>query len=316
MAYTTGTCNGHKALLGALKTFLDAQSYTAERYSANDEYIFSKTFSGSDKWYSGIKIYDNVATNARAWKLRGMSAYNSSAAFDAQIGISGNTNPALSLDENISNSTFLTYWFVASNRRVAGVVRIGTSYQHFYMGLFLPYCTPTQYPYPIITGGNTVVQSDGTIPRYDTSTSGLITQYWHPFYSTNSSTPSSLNIRTPQGNWRPICGYTGSTRTTGRGIYPYSNKYGTSSFYSSGTEIFTGSMLFMKPSPNGCYNLLPIVIYDNNPTAVYGELEGFKYLSGFSMTAETSLTVGADTYIVFPNGSIGGDGNFIAMKTA
>jgi hypothetical protein len=72
----------------------------------------------------------------------------------------------------------------------------------------------------------------------------------------------------------------------------------------------------MKTSPDGCYNLISPVIYDDTPNAVFGEFEGFKYLPSFSNVAENTITEGANTYIVFPERSNTGDANFIAMLTA
>lgn len=317
MAYTTGNSSGHKDLLGKLKTFLDAQSFTSDRYAANDEYLFSKVFSGSDKWYGGIKIYDNGVTNSRSWKLRVNTGFNNAADFDSQVGsISGTRIPALSLDENTGNPNLMTYWIVANTRRVAGVIKIGTSYQHFYLGLTIPYGLPSQIPYPAIVGGNTYVKSDSTIERYNSSS--IIFNYWK-LQNNSDTTDSSLALRGTDGMWYKINNYTtGNGKSEGRGVYPYCNFYGQDELYTGGgsVENFTGNLLYMKTAPDGCYNLLPVITYTNTPKAIWGELDGFKYLTGFNITAESTITEGADTYIVFPDKGLSGEGNFIAMKTA
>lgn len=317
MSIFTGNANGHKDLLGKLKTHLDTISFTAERYSANDEYIFSKVFSGSDKWYGGIKIYDNVATNARAWKLNAFTGYNASTDFTSQVGaISSTQLPALTLDENTGNSTLLTYWISANARRVCGVVRVGnTNYQHFYIGLHTQYATPVQLSYPIMVGGSSFMQTDGTIPRYNAGTTSTVYSYWAQRFL-NSYTSGTLSLRKADGGWTFINTYhTGLGDSQGSGVYPYSNYFGIDELYSgSSIENFAGNMMYVKPCTNNCYSLLPILVYDNNPGNVYGELDGLKYVSAFNLTAESTITEGSDTYIVFPDNARSGDGSFIAMK--
>ncbi len=317
MAIITGNANGHKALLTALKTAMDSNSFTAERYVSNDEYIFSRIFSGSDKWYGGIKIYDNVATNARAWKLNAYSGFASGNTFDNQVGAISTTQlPALTIDENTGNSTLLTYWISLTARRICGVVRVGTNnYQHFYIGLYTQYATPAQLPYPIMVGGSSFVQSDGTIPRYSAGTTSTVYSYWATRFNSTKTT-GNLALRKADGGWTFINTYTtGIGKAQGAGVYPYSNFFGNDELYSGSTvENFAGNMMYVKNCTNSCYNLIPILIYDNNPGNIYGELDGLKYVSAFNLTAESTITEGSDTYIVFPDNARSGDGSFIAMK--
>ena len=67
-------------------------------------------------------------------------------------------------------NTTMTYWFIANDRHIKGVIKTASSYQPFYIGFLNAYATEAEYPYPlaicgtyhsevIVFGSNTVSNS-------------------------------------------------------------------------------------------------------------------------------------------------------------
>lgn len=161
MAYTTGTCTGHLALLDALKAFLEAQGWVTKRYTTGDiyEYIaMGPGLTGTDEIYIGIQT-----TGYKNWKLRGYTGYSSLLDFDSQPGALACTNqycPTLLL-----SSSTIQYWLIADGRRTIIIAKCGTSYECAYLGLILPYAPESQISYPMFIGGCHNSYIKFTLPR-------------------------------------------------------------------------------------------------------------------------------------------------------
>ena len=73
---------------------------------------------------------------------------------------------------------------VANGRRIVVVVKTGTYYECVHLGLFLPYATPAQYPYPLVVGGSyngsTRWSNAYTYRNHLPRTAGYSGAYWSP----------------------------------------------------------------------------------------------------------------------------------------
>ena len=67
----------------------------------------------------------------------------------------------------------------------------------------------------------------------------------------------------------------------------------------------------------GQYGIHPLIVSTYSPNNLYGQLDGFMFISGFNNAAENIVT-GSDgiTYIVFPDNTRNGFNEYIAMRMA
>ena len=52
------------------------------------------------------------------------------------------------------SSGVIECWFHVSPRALSGVMRIGSTYESFYVGFLNPFATPTEYPFPLYLAGS------------------------------------------------------------------------------------------------------------------------------------------------------------------
>jgi hypothetical protein len=149
MAWTSGTASDYLDLLTRLKAFVTEQMLPAnERWQVMrwvpgppaELVLKGVGLAGTDEIY--VAIQTETSSDYGNWKLRGYVTYNPGVAFDAQYNSSQTFYALLTLSA-------MPYWFVANGRRIVVVVKTGTYYECVHLGLFLPYATPAQYPYPL-----------------------------------------------------------------------------------------------------------------------------------------------------------------------
>ncbi|ABC32313.1 probable phage protein [Hahella chejuensis KCTC 2396] len=117
--------------------------------------------SGNDAVFVGIETYASPTTDIFNWRLAGFSGFVEANGFSKQPGAS----PMMGFP--VWNAA-MPYWFVANGQRIVCVVKVDTSYMTFYLGKFLPYATPGQFPYPLLAAGMTPTDaltrySDGSL---------------------------------------------------------------------------------------------------------------------------------------------------------
>lgn len=249
----------HYNFVKAVRDFVVANGHTVERYNtsgANHELIVrSPGMSGTEQIYWGLKTYHD--TGADYYNLNCMVAtgYISGNSFETQPGAVYVGVPA--------HNNRIDYWVTLDGQRIAAGLKVGTPvYEHFYLGKFLPYARPSQYPYPVIAGG---MLDGAAATRFSDTT--------HDFYLRGSHNRG--RVRTPSG-WAQAS------------FYPYSNTY------LSGHA--TGSNDMQLRDAGGEYPLLPVMVHDN--ANIYGELDGIFYVSGFNNAVENTLTIAGKTYVV------------------
>src|SRR5690606_2311309 len=94
-----------------------------------------------------VGILSEAGSDYGNWKLRGFVGCNPVRTFDDQYKWS------IAYDAMLMTSA-MSYWIVSNGLRLVMVAKTGPYYEMVYLGLFLPYATPVQYPYPLLVGGS------------------------------------------------------------------------------------------------------------------------------------------------------------------
>lgn len=181
------------------------------------------------------------------------------------------------------------YWFVASGRCLKVIGKISTTYSNMYGGFFLPYALPSEFPYPVIAGANSIDNIRWSDRSYKNSS------FWNPSFAlrTDSTYGTCLTMRRTDGSIGYFFNYAETVPSTyqARGVtYPYA--YGAT--YRSETGL-----LDFRTAPDGSYALQPIVLTSpTNGINVFGELDGVFHVSGFNNASENIISLEGVDYLV------------------
>lgn len=271
--------------------------------------------SGTDEIFVGIRSEYNAVAGWYNLFLNGYTGHNpSEQSWLSQPGglPQFGQNPAFGQAMVPCWDQPMPYWIAANGRSIRFAIKVSTVYEAGYLGFFVPYSTPGQYPYPLCVGGSlipqltartsdwrfslidhrhscfpmpggTTNQDDLTSTFYLRDTSGQ----WRSFRNRpdSSSGPNSVaGINAGQGaSFNPI--------GTSRGMWPHC-------VYDQWT---TGKRPFRECSGGG-YLFHPVIPIQRLPTfEVYGELDGVYIVSGFDNAAENTATFNGDEHVVIAN---------------
>lgn len=266
---------------------------------------------GTRSIYVGVHPFQNAVGGWYNWRLSGMTAFVAGTDFFLQAGalkrlaVSGTDHtygPSLPL----SNGS-LGYWFVCNGNRVMGVVKSGSNYSPFYLGLIQPYASPGNWPLPLYVGGSLWWSTE---PSSALTTWGIGSSHERhtcfalPISPVDSAaedgTHGSGMLRKPDGSWLAL--------------------FARSSFYDVKEEMkgliwpYAFGMLALKPDLDGVYSLMPIMLIERAPNNIYGQFDGVQAVTGSSLSAEADVNVGKDRWIAFPDVNRATAGDFFAMK--
>jgi hypothetical protein len=272
------------------------------RGTTGEIYLKGKDYSGTGAIYVGIKKFSDGANDIFGWFLQGYTGYNGTG-FNSNPGAIDQRPPVIPL----WNDT-IPYWIFVNPRRIILVAKINTVYVAMYLGLMLPFASTGQWQYPLVVGGSNVINNAlNSMPRYsDTGTTACV-----PFTLSATgafgSTLSNLVVRDPAGTWVRIyngtANYTppGTTATVTalRGVTPYAS----------------GNWRTVRPNIDGHYPLRNLRVFSDQPNC-FGILDGVKFVSGYNMSAEDTVTEDADTYTVFQDIYKTNLDSFFAVKQA
>jgi hypothetical protein len=286
MSYETGTVTNasgsfslaHQNLLELIKnkvtnsTFMGGAGnvWAVERYVTTGDHeliLRGPGLSGTEEIYVGIKLYHDVNADYYNCKVAGFTGYVSGNTFETQPGASGMLGVPL---HNLS----ITYWLVANGQRIVLAAKVGTPvYESFYIGKFLPYATPSQYPYPICAAG---MLSSASATRFSETTHSI------PYKGNRAN----MQVRFVDGLWKqPYC-------------WPWNNL--------SLANTNAASNFQLRESPTDHYPLLPVILTDAGPSYwlnspsnnTYGELDGIYHVSGFNNVVENTVTIGGTPHLI------------------
>lgn len=196
----------HYAMLEKIHDFADANGYTILRYDTsadNHELIMLSTgLSGTDEIYTGFRTYQSAGSDYYNLVAACFTGYVPENSFESQPGATLSGVPC--------HNQRVDYWLTLNANRIALAMKVGTPvYEHCYVGKFLPFASPSQYPYPVCCAG----MLNGT----------PATRFSDTAHSMAYKGGSNLRARFVSGawltcdSWPYIAGF--SLRDTG-GVYP------------------------------------------------------------------------------------------------
>lgn len=195
----------------------------------------------------------------------------------------------------------MPFWAVANGQRLGLVVKVSASYQSGYLGKIFAYGTPAQHPYPVLCAGMSIGKSKWS----DSADENCF--FGKPEFTYNASssqiTGSSAYLRSPSGSW---FGLFNSSTTHLDGVRPYP-------YFQWADD--TAGCRFGRTIDND-YALMPISFYSRNgyQNGMYGEADGFYWVSGEANGSENIVTVGGVDHLVFQNNTKTGNNDYMAMR--
>lgn len=142
--------SAHYNMLQAIRDFAVANGWTQLRYDtapANRELILRGAgLSGTEEIYVGFRTYQDSGADYYNLVAATFTGYVAGNTFDTQPGARLSGVPA--------HNNRIDYWLTLNAQRIALAMKVGTPvYESCYVGKMLPYCLPSQFPYPIICAG-------------------------------------------------------------------------------------------------------------------------------------------------------------------
>ena len=212
--------------------------------------------------------------------------------------------------------TTMPYWLSASGRSFRFAVKVSTSYEGGYLGFYLPYATPSQFPYPLAVGGSLVPQSGSRSGAWRYS----YASYYHGVFpgpgcnntADGEGRHSTLYTRTPAGVWAYHANRPSSTVDNESVYGPITSVYIGYDQFSGGAirsvwphcvnNQWGAGKLAYRECLGGGYMIQPCVLLQRSPTTdVFGELEGVYSISGYENAAENTAVIGGKTHVTFQN---------------
>jgi len=291
--FLTGVTAGNPVALPVIErwTVLKDDVITAPTpsVSGNRElYLRGPGLSGTDAIFVNIKALDSISSNVFQWKISMATGFDGGQTFDNQPGATPFAS-WLTLDRFPAGMPF---WFIASGRRFICIFKVVTTYVACYAGWYLPYATPTEFPYPGYLGGNTSEFGN----RVDTTNYEMGNFYDAPVKDFNEATGS---LRHRDGTWKSVGSYNSST-----GAIRPSSVTQVNAFiqpFDWRRSAITPEY-FLINNADGSYPVFPTVLYtEQSGGNVYGELDGVCYTPSRGNSTESTITIGSDVYLVIDN---------------
>jgi hypothetical protein len=281
--YVTGTTSdpAHYKFLDVLRNFAVANGWEQLMYdgtSAN-RYVFLQGpgLTGNDPVWVGLNTYQSVSSGYYNVAVGVATGYLPSQTYYNQPQMKRIGTP-LFYDR-------IDYWISLNAQRIVFVCKVGQSYyEHGYMGKFISYFSPIQYPYPVFVGG---------MFGYNYSSESYILQAQSYTYGSYHNVPYIGN----QYFSGAVYGYNGQVYSSFDGKWESVNKQ---------TLGYLGiSLNNEKP----VYNIDLTIRYDSNASyqrltaGVYGTLDGvYRVNSDYDeIYPEDTIVVDGTTYIAFPS---------------
>lgn len=192
---------------------------------------------GADEIFVGIVNVRDTGVATFNWQLFGFTGFNTLFDLTDQPGFS-----YLSPDEIAAfvplSSGVIECWFHVSPRALSGVMRIGTTYESFYLGFLNPYATPTEFPYPLYIAGSSTRWNEA-FATSGNAQSGLADPGAWTGTAGNARGPGGLRFF--DGSWQNITNWSfaGGNRfeSDDRLVYPASERIQSAAEYAPPDKI-------------------------------------------------------------------------------
>lgn len=250
------------------------------------KYFKAPGLDGKVAIYMNVMVFEALSAQIFNWFICGATGFDPTKTFEDQPGAQKTSQSYDYFSPSVYtliNST-INYWFIVNGRRAIIITKVGGDFFLAHMGLILPYGKPSEYPYPLLISGTTYQQTIGY-------TSSVLYNYYKPY---SIDPRAMLFIR--DGFWGQVSN-TVSTPTLGNvaiSTWPYYE-------IQSLTEANN-----IRGNLDGSFTLLPHILFSHQSGFVgqYGEVQGIFYIPGTGeadITTEDTITIGADTYLIFQN---------------
>lgn len=310
MAVEIGTASNHVDLYNRLYNFLTSNAdlvaagqnwtrvwggpppYPAHPESGGPSDILLKGpgSAGTDNIYVGMRLTENPDTDDFGMWLAGAQGVVPTAeSYFSHI------NSAPTMHVPLFNQA-TPYWFVANGRRFVVVAKVSTTFVAFYQGFFLPYATPLEYPYPMISSGCSRRQkrwSDENpghthfcmpnISRWDDQQGNLS----YPDYGSYPENDGLLRVMSPSGEWVMFDNAYDAYK-----IFPWAAPSGQTAFTYGQRTLFGGNHMLYPAT---------LVSTGSRMRGTLGVLEGVFHCTGFGNSAENIITVNGVDHLVVQN---------------
>lgn len=324
MAFTTGTATDYRDLLDKLRLYAVSQGWTAHEWAAGTvaggggRLIMEGPGAGA-----GRRVFVSIRTEADAvnalysWRMRGAAGYTAGA---PEGGHPGELQQAVYL--NLWQNA-ITYWFYVNDRRIIVVAKTSTAYTSAYLGFFLPWATPEQYPFPLYIAGDyfTSITWSGTRSgrRMCVDPGGEI--------SGNTINKSSAWSRDAGGVWTPVVnqedtvsnddGFAPLSAVAAMKIWPFGASFSGASTYEtwqgSSATATNGALDAIVPTRQGERFVWPCMIVGNTEPS-YGVLDGINCIPGAGLSTEQNVTASGKTFRIFQNIQRSSGNDFFAVE--
>jgi hypothetical protein len=221
----------------------------------------------------GLSREEEIFVGFRTYQDASADYYNLLAAnFTGYVpGNTFDTQPGAVLCGIPAHNQRIDYWLTLNGQRIVVAMKVGTPvFESGYVGKFLPYARPSQYPYPLVCGG----MLTGAAPtRFSDTTHSCWVKGGYGRAVAPTTTWGNMRMRFNDGTWKTP------------EAFPWNN-----SFLCGGT--------YSARDTGNSYPLSPVVLNDAT-SGIFGELDGIYHVSGFNNAVENTLVIGGNTYVVF-----------------
>jgi hypothetical protein len=331
MASITGTVNTAQQLYDALLDFITdsgllgseawqiAWQATPSDPNPTDVVVQGPGLSATEQIYVGLRLNQDALNNRYSISMTGCSGIIPSATqYDQHVNAAPDPKRVFLINQPMA------YWFSANGRRFTATIKVSTVYQSLYAGFILPYSLPTNYSYPLFIGGMAGTSGPAAALSWTDITDA------HRFYpyaalSVNpvgSAFSSSAALLDPMGQWLDVTGFRVSNQFGQVGVLPYEGFSGLNINRDSNlvnlnavTNYPYNSMAArIRSDFDTNFSLVPLTLVQQTPSdQVYGILDGVYQVAGDNQSAENTISIGTDQYLVVPNAFRSGALDFIAV---
>lgn len=261
----------HYAMLEQIRDFAADNGWAVLRYDTapdNRELILKGAgYSGEEEIFVGFRTYQNPDADYYNLASAGFTGYVPGNPFDNQPGARLSGVPC--------HNQRVDYWLTLNAQRIALAMKVGTPvYEHAYVGKFLPYARPSQYPYPIVAAG---MLNGVQATRFSDVTHSM------PYKGARGN----LGMRFNDGMWHEP------------DAWPWAN-----------AELAGGTT--QQRDTNGVYPTNPVVL--SSTLGLFGELDGVRHISGFDNAVENTLTIDGAEWVVIQDVARTGFNDYIALR--
>lgn len=308
---------------------------------------------GTNDIYVGIRTFQDVGVGAFNWELAGFTGFDSGLDWEDQAGISPGRFDAADTDAEggafvLLDNASVDYWFFFTGRYMMGVMKIGSTYESFFLGFIDTYATTSEAAYPLYIAGscgmkdtkfnssrgchtNIIdprIKDDGAIDalggtgqfRYvDGNWYNIVNAAENSGAATTALTLRATNVVNPTGNKNTNL----QTADEDKAVYLHTNHSGTSNQFTwvnLKSPVNSSPTFQLRPTPDTPDDKVPFfpcVINMSSPTNNFaGEIPGCFWFTkaGTSITAEDEFVEGTDRFLIFSSANQTDDWNYFCVK--